>query len=219
MLLVEPSEAHFFCLSPLPYLPFSSQPCWLITLFPFATQATIRGTWSPVTVGSHLRDGRWSSATSAAYGYICHVRRSRSPTFPTSFTVTSAGTCGGRDTKKTRRDVGTGGIRSTRPPRLCCPLTLFFDAYSLNYPQDGNCILSFVSIDNHNHSYLSLTVFFLKYFFWLLWRTGPKATTTAENHLFFFNELIPKFDWLSYIRCWCAQKYLRRSFHINWRCV
>lgn len=75
----------------------------------------IHGTWSPVTVGSHLRDGRWLSATSAAYGCTCRVQRSRSPMFQTSFTATSAGTCGGQDTKKTPR-AEEAGRREEHPP-------------------------------------------------------------------------------------------------------
>lgn len=92
----------------------------------------IHGTWSPVTVGSHSQDGQWSSATNAASGCTCHVQRSRSPTFQTSFTATSVETCGGRDTKKTPRD-GEGRRDTENPPCFCCPLTLvFFDAYSQN---------------------------------------------------------------------------------------
>lgn len=87
-----------------------------------STQETIRGTWSPATAGSRLPGDRWSSATSAAYGCTCRVRRSRSPTFRTSFTATSAGTCGGRGTKRT-----------PRIERIARCL-FFFDAYSQKQP-------------------------------------------------------------------------------------
>lgn len=64
------------------------------------------------------------SATSAAYGCTCHAQRSRSPTFPTSFTATSAGTRGGQDTKKTPR-VEENGRDLEHPSCFCCSDTSF----------------------------------------------------------------------------------------------
>lgn len=97
-------------------------PLLIFWLFSLSTQETIRGTWSLATAGSRSPGGRWSSATSAAYGCTCRARRSRSPTFRTSFTATSAGTCGGRGTKRTPR---------TERIAWC---SFFFDAYSQKQP-------------------------------------------------------------------------------------
>lgn len=129
-----------------------------------------RGTWSPVTAGSRLQGGQWSSATSAAYGCTCRVRRSRSLTFPTSFTATSAGTCGGQDTKKTPREDGRG---RAAPTLFCCPLdTCFLWCLQPKQPELSPgwqlyCHFCRISFDNHNHSYLSLTffLFFLTFCF------------------------------------------------------
>lgn len=94
---------------------------FLLALF---KQETIHGTWSPVTVGSHLRDGPWSSATSAAYGCTCLAPKSRNPMSRTFFTVTSAGTCGGWDTKKTPK-AGWDGRQHEHLPNLLFSDTRF----------------------------------------------------------------------------------------------
>lgn len=162
----------------------------LPTTFCLSTQGMTRGTWSPVTVGSHSQDGRWSSAISAAYGCTCRVQRSRNPTFPTSFTATSAGTCGGRDTKRTPRHEEDGWDPQEHPPcffSFCCPLdSCFLWCLQPKQPKlspgwQMYCHFVGFLFDNHNHSYLSLTYFVLFvsygfYFLWLLWRGGQKAT-------------------------------------------
>lgn len=149
----------------------------LTTLFSLSTQGMTRGTWSPVTVGSHSQDGRWSSAISAAYGCTCRARRSRNPTFPTSFTATSAGTCGGRDTKRTPRHEEDGWDPQEHPPCFfCCPLdSCFLWCLQPKQPKlspgwQPYCHFVGFLFDNHNHSYLSLTfcfVLFVSYLFFI----------------------------------------------------
>lgn len=173
----------------------------LTTLFSLSTQGMTRGTWSPVTVGSHSQDGRWSSAISAAYGCTCRARRSRNPTFPTSFTATSAGTCGGRDTKRTPRHEEDGWDPQEHPPCFfCCPLdSCFLWCLQPKQPKlspgwQPYCHFVGFLFDNHNHSYLSLTfcfVLFVSYLFfnflWLLWRSGQKAAWQWRIILFVTN--------------------------------
>lgn len=146
----------------------------------------IHGTWSPVTVGSPSQDGQWSSATSAAYGCTCHAQRSRSPTFLTSFTATSAGTCGGQDTKKTLRDE-EDGRDVEHPPGYRCSLDTSFlwclqpkqPKLSLGwqlYCQFVGFLLTITTIFIYPSIFFNFLVFF-----WLLWRTGQKVT--VETHL------------------------------------
>lgn len=173
-----------------------------------SSQEMIRGTWSPVTVGSHLQDGRWLSATSAAYGYTCHVQRSRSPMFQTSFTATSAGTWGGQDTKKTPRAEEDGWctlfLQSSDTCFLWC-----LQPKQPNLSPGWQLYCHFVGFLLTITTILIYPSFFL--LLWLIWRTGQKATVTVEHHLLLINSFI---NWLyCWNLCWwCAHIFFLFQF-------
>lgn len=169
----------------------------------------IHGTWSPVTVGSHLQDGRWLSATSAAYGCTCRVQRSRNPMFQTSFTATSAGTCGGQDTKKTPRAEEAGRREEHPPCFLLSSDTCFLWCLQPKQPKLSPGWQLYCHFVGFLLTITTILIYPSLFFFlllWLIWRTGQKATVTVEHHLLRINSFI---NWLyCWILClWCAHTF------------
>lgn len=172
----------------------------------------IHGTWSPVTVGNHSQDGQWLSATSAAYGCTCHAQRSKSPMFPTSFTATSAGTCGGQDTKKTPRDE-EHGRDVEHPSFFCCSDTYFLWCLQPKQPKlslGWQLYCQFVGFPLTITTILIYpSIFFLFFFFYLVvFGSCEKLDRRWQRRLIYL--LISSYiNWLSCcVLCWwCAHHF------------
>lgn len=129
--------------------------------------------------------------------------------FLTFFTATSAETRGGQDTKKTPK---WGFWEGRREPTLFLLLpTLVSLMPTAKTAKIINWMATVLSVcriyfDNHNHFYLSLTVFFL-----------GGLTLTAENHVL-YNSYI---NWLFfYIYCPCdIRTFSHLGSHIQRKCI